>query len=337
MIVKLQLLKVNSMIEIDDNEITRINTFLASLSTNLSSIDYVVKNNVFYPNKKLPADYNLMSYVLKSYPNTNEIILVHSKNSGKINLFARENGRKNNLLDLSISHEDNYTTATNEEITFSTDFLKDYLSTITSQTKKNCGGLEIAYIPDCGLYRINSATLASNAVFRLMKLTPDNIYNQSTVHWLNIDENPIYKIDFELADGLIVESPHFKLPEEVEDDIYYYINETNKLFSTLGKEGSYYTNNAYYKNNQLSIGLEYDKFENINVNVYGDYDTFFMMWGCKKYFLDYIKENCHIFYNPIFKDLIETVTNTKLDTSHEKFKDPECLKMYLTTLEMIKV
>lgn len=325
------------MIEIDDNEITRINTFLDRLSTNLSSIDYVVKNNVFYPNKKLPADYDLMSYVLKNYPNTSEIILVHQKSAGKINLFARENGRKNNLLDLSISHEDNYTTATNEKITCSTDCFKDYLSTITSKTKKNFDKLEIAYIPDCGLYRINSATLASDAVFRLMKLTPDNIYNQSTVHWLNIDGNPIYKIDFKLADGLIAESHHFKLTKQVEDDIYYYMNETNKLFLTLGKEGSYYTNNDYYKNNQLSIGLEYDKFENIIVNVYGNYDKFFMMWGCKKYFLNYIKENCHIFYNPIFKDLIETLTNTKLDASHENFKDPECLKMYLTTLEMMKV
>jgi hypothetical protein len=325
------------MIEIDDNEITRINTFLARLSTNLSSIDYVVKNNLFYPNKRLPADYDLMRYVLKNYPDTSEIILGYKQSSGKINLFAREHGRKNNLLELLISHEDNYTTATNEDITCSTDCFKDYISKITSKHHQNDDELVIAYIPDCGLYRIRSGVMGTDAVFRLIKLTPNNIYNKKTVHWLKIDENPIYKIDFELADGLIVESSHFKLPKQVEDDIYYYIDEINKLFSSMGKEFSYYTNNAYYKNNQLSIGLEYDKFENINVNVYGNYDTLFMVSNGQRYFLDYIKENCQIFYNPIFKDLIETVTKTKLYTSHENFKDPECLKMYLTTLEMMKV
>lgn len=329
------------MLKIDENEITRINTFLARLSTNFSSIDYVVKNNVFHPNKRLPADYDLMSYVLKNYPNTSEIILVCQKNSGKINLFAREHVRKNNLLDLLISDEDNYKTATNEEITCSTDCFKDYLSKITSKTYQKCEGVEIAYIPDCGLYRIISGVMDSEAGFRLMKLIPDNIYNQSTVHWLNIDENPIYKIDFELADGLIVETSHFKLPKQVEDDVYHYIDEINKLFSSLSEDDSiatkYYTKNAYYKNNQLSIGLEYDKFENINVNIYGDYETFFMICHGKKYFLNYIKENCQIFYNPIFKYLIETVTETKLDTSHGNFKEPECLKMYLTTLDMLKV
>lgn len=325
------------MLKIDDNEMTRINMFLSRLSTNLSSIDYVVKNNVFYPNKRLPADYDLMSYVLKNYPNTTEIRLVYQKKERKINLFAREHGMKNNLLDLLISHEDNYTTATNVEITCSTDCFRDYISKITSKHHQNDDQLVISYIPDCGLYRIRSAVMGTEAVFRLIELKPDNICNKSTVHWLNIDESPIYKIDLKLSDGLIVKNYHYKLPKQVEDDVYYYIDEINKLFSTMRKDGSYYANNAYYKNNQLSIGLEYDKFENINVNVYGDYETLFMVSHGQKYFLDYIKENCHIFYNPIFKNLIETLTKTKLDTSHEKFKDPECLKMYLTTLEMMKV
>lgn len=325
------------MIEIDDKEMTRINMFLSRLSTNFSSIDYVVKNNVFYPNKRLPADYDLMSYVLKNYPDTCEVILVHQKKAGKINLFAREHVRKNNLLDLLINHEDNYTTATNVEITCSTECFREHISKITSKHHQNHDELVIAYIPDCGLYRIRSSVMGNEAVFRLMKLTPNEIKNKSTVHWLNLDESPIYKIDLKLSDGLIVKNYHCKLPKHVEDNVYYYIDEINKLFSTLRKDGSYYANNAYYKNNQLSIGLEYDKFENINVNVYGDYATFFMVSYGQKYFLDYIKENCHIFYNPVFKYLIETVTKTKLDMSNDKFKDPECLKMYLTTLEMMKV
>jgi hypothetical protein len=320
---------------------TRINTFLGRLLTNLSSIDYVVKNNVFYPNKRLPPDYDLMSYVLKNYPNTNEIILMHKKNEGKINLFAREHGIKNNLLDLLISHDDNYTTATNAEITCSTDCFRDYVSKITTKHHQNDDELIIAFIPECGLYRIRSGVMGTESVFKLMKLTPDKIQNQSTVHWLNIDENPIYKTDVKLVDGLIVENHHLKLPKQVEDDIYCYINEINKLFSILCKEGSittkYYIKNAYYKNDQLSIGLEYDKFENINLNVYGDYETVFMICNGKKYFLEYIKKNCHIFYNPIFKNLIETVTQTKIDTLHGNFKDPDCLKNYLTTLEMMKV
>jgi len=325
------------MIEIDDDKMHTINKFLDELSTDWSSIDYVVKNNFFYPNKRLPTDYDLMSYVLKNYPNTSEIILVYQKKAREINLFAREHSGKNNLVDLLINRDDNYRTATNVDITCSTDCFRDYVSKITSNHHQNDDKLEIAYIPECGLYRIRSGIIGTEAVFRLIELKPDNICNKSTVHWLNIDKNPIYKIDLKLSDGLIVKNYHYKLPKQVEDDVYYYIDEINKLFSTLRKDGSYYANNAYYKNNQLSIGLEYDKFENINVNVYGDYETFFMVSHGQKYFLDYIKKNCQIFYNPVFKYLIETVTKTKLDISHDKFKDAECLKMYLTTLEMISI
>lgn len=317
------------MIKINDTQIDRINKFLNVLSTDFSSIDYVIKNNELYTTTELTSDHDFLSYMLKNYNNTSDI-LIKINDINEINFMYREMGAWH-LTDISINKFDNYQTARINKLSFSTVFFKNHIQRLISKKIDENDTSDIVYIPDFGLYVIISAMMESSTAFRIIKIPTNLPFYSTNLNWLNLDGTLLYKIDLKIKDGLIIESSHFKLPKKIEDDIYFYIEETNKLHDHCEIT-------SYYRTNKLSIGLEYDKFGSITVNIYGNYEDYLRSeHGSRSILLAYLKENYKSFYKPIFKTLIETITGIKSDSLLEDFKDPECFKNYLTTLEMIKV
>jgi hypothetical protein len=328
-ITKIKIKKVTKMIKINDNLRDRINKFLNILSSDFSSIDYVVKNKELYPTDELTSDHDFLSYMLKNYNNTSDLLLT-TNDINEINVMYREMGSWH-LTDIAIKKFDNYETARINKISFSTVFFKDHIQRLISKKIDDNNTSDIVYIPDFGLYVIISAMMESSTAFRIIKIPTTLPFYATNINWLNLDGNILYKIDLKIKDGFIIENSHFKLPKKIEDDIYFYIEETNKLHAHCEVT-------SYYMTNKLSIGLEYDKFGSITVNVYGNYEHYLKSeHGSRSILLAYLKENYKSFYKPIFKTLIETITEIKSDALLENFKDPECFKNYLTTLEMIKV
>lgn len=319
------------MLKIENNDLDKINEFLSLLNTDLSSIDYIEKDNFFYNAKTKETINHFLTYILVNYKDITDLHFNFDSYQKIIRLRVRKNGDMHDTS-ITISANDNYELAKSNNQSFSIDVFKDILEQIRGPSSMETGQTYDFYseldIPMFGMYRLRSSSCGHDGITRLLKHKENN---KSDINYnvMEIKENLLYTIEAELIDGVFIHNIGVTFTPEIQTKIDLYESKLDKMFNKFkGKLN-------IYKYNKIKIVLEYMGNNTINVIIPNTYSIGRVEMN--KTILKYVLKHYSDFYDPIFTAFIEDVTQVKFDPIIGEFKTPEAFKDYLTTLDMIKV
>lgn len=317
------------MLKIEDNEMQKITEFLSLLQIEFAAIDYVKKGDIFYNAKTKAPIHDLLSYILLNYPSLSDIHFSFYS-SQSIDINVRQHGT---LLNSSIKMDesDNYTTAKINNLSFSTDIFKKHLDILRGINADNTINdfVDEVSIPPFGEYRIRSSIMGKDAIFRFIKNTKNKTINCNI---LEVNSNPVYNIKAEFKSGILINSPYFHFTDEIKTKLNLYERNFIKMFNEFNEFKGLVN---IYKGNKVKIKLEYVGNNEIKIEATGNYSI--SREHMNSTILNYVLKNYHDFYDPIFTNFIEDVTQHKIDTIMGEFKSPEALKDYLTVIKMLKI
>lgn len=319
------------MLKIENNDLDKINEFLSLLNTDLSSIDYIEKDNFFYNSKTKETINHFLTYILVNYKDITDLHFNFDSYQKIITLRVRKNGDMHDTT-ITISANDNYELAKSNNQSFSIDVFKDILEQIRGPSSMETGQTYNFYseldIPMFGIYRLRSSSCGHDGITRLLK-SKDNSFADINYNVFEIKENPIYIIEAELLDGVFIHNSGVTFTPEIQTKIDLYESKLDKMFTKFkGKLN-------IYKYKKIKIILEYKGNNTINVIIPNTYSIGRVEMN--KTILKYVLKHYSDFYDPIFTAFIEDVTQVKFDSIIGEFKNPEAFKDYLTTLDMLKV
>lgn len=333
------------MLKIETNELDKITEFLGLLNTDLSSIDFIKKDDFFYNVKTKELVNHFLTYILINYEHVSDLHFTFDPRQKTISLRLRTHGSLHNTS-IMLSASDNYETAKINNHSFSTEMFKEMLETVqlnsSMETGKNYDFKLDLNIPMFGQYRLRSAVCGHDGITRLLKISNENGVNPFNYNILEIERNPIYTIEVELKEGVLIHDGNLQLKEnvfthnskvqftpEIQGKIDLYEEKLDKMFKKFkGKVN-------IYKYRKMKIVLEYEGNNVINVTIPNTYSIGRVEMD--KVILNYVLKNYSDFYDPIFTSFIEDVTQIKFDSIIGEFKTPEAFKNYLMTIDMLKV
>jgi hypothetical protein len=319
------------MLKIENNDLDKINEFLSLLNTDLSSIDYIEKDNFFYNAKTKETINHFLTYILVNYKDITDLHFNFDSYQKIIRLRVRKNGNMHDIP-ITIAANDNYAIAKINNQSFAIDVFKDILEQIRGPSSMETGQTYDFYsdldIPMFGMYRLRSSSCGHDGITRILK-NKNNTSTDINYNILQIKENPIYTIEAELINGGFIHNSGVTFTPEIQTKIDLYESKLDKMFNKFkGKLN-------IYKYNKIKIVLEYMGNNTINVIIPNTYSIGRVEMN--KTILKYVLKHYSDFYDPIFTAFIEDVTQVKFDPIIGEFKTPEAFKDYLTTLDMIKV
>jgi hypothetical protein len=319
------------MLKIENNDLDKINEFLSLLNTDLSSIDYIEKDNFFYNAKTKETINHFLTYILVNYKDITDLHFNFDSYQKIIRLRVRKNGNMHDIP-ITIAANDNYAIAKINNQSFAIDVFKDILEQIRGPSSMETGQTYDFYsdldIPMFGMYRLRSSSCGHDGITRILK-NKNNTSTDINYNILQIKENPIYTIEAELINGGFIHNSGVTFTPEIQTKIDLYESKLDKMFNKFkGKLN-------IYKYNKIKIVLEYMGNNTINVIIPNTYSIGRVEMN--KTILKYVLKHYSDFYDPIFTAFIEDVTQVKFDPLIGEFKTPEAFKNYLTTLDMIKV
>lgn len=320
------------MLKIENNELHKITEFLGLLNTDLSSLDYIEKDDFFYNVKTKESINHFLTYLLMHYRNITDLHFNFDPWQQIINLRIRQHGEMQNTA-ITLSANDNYTIAKINKHSFSTEMFKEMLETIRLYSSMESGKSYDFHcdlnIPMFGQYRLRSAASGHDGIVRLLRLTDNSRLDSINHNIMQLKRNPVYTIETELKDGILIHNSQVKFTPEIQSKIDLYENKLNKMFDL------YKDRLNIYKDKKMIIVLEYEGNNIINVTIPKNYHI--SKVEMDKTIFKYVMKHYSDFYDPIFTAFIEDVTQTKFDAIIGEFKTPDAFKDYLITIDMLKV
>lgn len=315
------------MFTIETHEMTIANSFLKLLGADMSAIEFICKNEIYYNTNTKEELKDILSYILLKYPIISDIHLSKSKNG--INIRVRSAG---NLIALNpiCSSANNYKTIEIDGITFLNTYFNRHIQNILKTEFFRDDFIDNINIPLCGSYCLRSATMGQDATIRLLKV--NNFINNVTMksNVLYLQENPYYIIDIANLDSFVGDDV-IKLNDGIKHQLQLYKKTIDKVFNHLISV----TENIYlYIESDLKLKLQYKDNEEIHPTILKNYN---LSPNEKNIVLDYLIEHYEVFYNPIFAYFIESCVELETDGIKGEFKSAEALKDYLTVVKMMKI
>jgi hypothetical protein len=315
------------MLTIETHEMTIANSFLKLLGTDMSAIEFICKNEIYYNTKTKEELKDVLSYILLKHPHISDIHL--SKGMKGISFRVRNSGNFINLNAVCLP-DNNYRTIEIDGITFLNTYFNRHIKNISNIQYVQEDFIDNINVPLFGSYRIRSATMGQDASLRLLKVNSliDNV--KMKINVLYLQENPYYVIDIANLDSFI-DDDIIKLNDSIKHQLKLYKTTINKVFNHINSV----TENIYlYTESNLRLKLQYQDNEEIQATILKNYN---LSINEKNLVLDYLIENYEVFYNPIFAYFIENCVELENDGTTCEFKSAEALKDYLTVIKMMKI
>lgn len=324
------------MFILEEKESEKTIEFLNILGCDLKFFDYIEKDNVFYDPKTFEPVQDLLTYLLVKYEHFTELHFHFNEQNKNFDLRIRNCGQLNSVSSI-INSKDDYSTiqfGTNS-YPYSTEYFKDLLRTLSVPNSTKYGQADFVHdvnIPVFGNYRLRMATLGCEGIVRLLKKDENNSNNNV----LKINPNPVYIFEAEIKNDTVNCSSNITLTSEIIEKIKIYEQSISKMFELIPQKVKEINEVFdFNKNDKMKVCLEYKVQNSINVSILKNY--FITNDFIDKYVLKYIYENYQDFYNPIFTNFIEDITQVKIDPLIDEFKSAEQFKDYLLTLKMLKI
>ena len=315
------------MLTLDLHELNIANSFLSSLGTNMESIEFIHKNNLYYNSKTKEELKDILSYILLKHPLTSDIHIRKGMNG--IRLHASITGQSHNL-NAKCTKDDNYKTIEIDGIIFLNSYFNRHIKNILTPEYIQEDFIDNVSVPLFGSYRLRSATAGEDASIRLLRINGfvDNSTMKSNV--LYLDEKPYYIIDLSNLDNFVSDGV-ITINDNIKEQLRLYKITVDKVFNHLMRV----TDNIYFlRETDLKLKLEQKDNEEIQATVIKKYN---IAKSDKNLALDYLIDNYKVFYNPIFSNFIENCVGVEKDETIGDFKSPEAFKDYLITMKMLKI
>lgn len=321
------------MFILEEKELEKAIEFLNILGCDLTFVDYIEKNNTIYHAKTFEPVHDLLIYLLFKYGDFTEIHFHFNEQNKNFDLRIRMCGQINSILSI-INIKDDYSTiqfGTNS-YPYSTEYFKDIIRTLSVPNSTKYGQADFVHdvnLPVFGHYRLRMATLGCEGIVRLLRKDENNSNNNV----LKINPNPVYIFEAEIKNDTVNCNSNITITSEIIQKIKLYDESLSKMFDSMQTHINKPLN--FWKVNKMKVYLEYKNSNEISVDISKNYliDQPFMETSI----LQYLYKNYQDFYDPVFKNFIEDVTQIKIDPTMGEFKTPEDLKRYLILLDMIKI
>lgn len=324
------------MLNFEAKKLEKAIKFLSLLGCELSSLEYIEKDGVFYNSKTFEPIDNLLTYILINYQHPSDLHFNFDSRNKTIGLRIRRHGQliKTSLISTS---KDNYTNAQfgNSSINYSTEYFKDIFSKIVVKSSIESGEsydfLSDVTLPVFGNYRLRKVACGHDGLVRI--LSQDQNYGIShDNNIMQIKENPIYIGEAEFNKNLLICSSFITLTPEIQQQVELYNDNILKMFNAIPHLIESFNNG--YLDKKMKLVLEYIGDNVINVSISKNYSTGNEM---DKVISKYFYENYQDFYDPVFTNFVENVTKVKIDPTIGEFKTPEAFQNYLLSLAMFKI
>lgn len=324
------------MLNLETKELGKTLEFLSILGCDLSSLEYIEKDNIFYNSKTFQPIDNLLTYILINYQHPSDLHFHFDSRNKTIGLRVRRYGQLINTS-LTTTSKDNYTNAQfgNSSINYSTEYFKDIFEKIIIRSSMESGEtydfVSDVTVPVFGNYRLRKAACGHDGLARI--LSQDQNYGIShDNNIMQIKENPIYISEAEFNKNLLICSSFITLIPEIKQKVELYNNNILKMFNAIPELIESFNNG--YIDKKMKLVLEYIGDNVINVSISKNYSTGHEM---DKVISKYLYENYQDFYDPVFTNFVENATKVKIDTTIGEFKTPEAFQNYLLSLVMFKI
>jgi len=323
------------MLVLEKEKLEEIIDFLSVIGCKLQFLDYIQKDNTIYHAKTFEPVHDVLTYILIKYDDISELHFHFNQQNKNFDLRVRKSG---NLISVPsiINIKDNYSTIQfgNNSHPYSTEYFKDILRTLSDPNSTKYGHADFindVSIPAFGNYRLRMATLGYEGIIRLIKKDEDNNNNL-----LAIKPNPVYIFEAEIKDSIVNCNSTITLTPEIKEKITTYENALSKMFDLIPKKVEKFSKGInFYKSNKMKIGLEYIGENILNISIFKNY--YIEKEDLQTYISEYLYDNYQDFYDPIFTNFVEDVTQIKIDPIIGKFKNAEDFKDYLLALKILKI
>lgn len=322
--------------KLNTKELDKTIKFLSLLGCELSSLEYIEKDGIFYDSKTFEPINNLLTYILINYQHTSDLHFNFDSRNKTIGLRLRRYGQliKTSLISTS---KDNYANAQfgNSSINYSTEYFQDIFSKITNKSSMESGEtydfVSDVTIPVFGNYRLRKAACGHDGLARILSQDQNHSISHDN-NIMQIKENPIYIVEAEFNNNLLICSSSITVTPEMQQQVELYNNNILKMFNTIPHLIESFNNG--YLDKKMKLILEYIDDNVINVSISKNYST-----GPEtdKVISKYLYENYQDFYAPVFTTFVENVTKVKIDPTMGEFKTPEAFQNYLLSLTMLKI
>lgn len=332
------------MLNLETKELGKTLEFLSILGCDLSSLEYIEKDNIFYNSKTFEPIDNLLTYILINYQHPSDLHFYFDSRNKTIGLRVRKNGNLNNTS-LTIDSKDNYTTARfeNSETSYSTKYFKDIFEKIIIRSSMESGEsydfVTDVSIPIFGNFRLRKVASGHDGLVRILKTDYGFSHDSNIIH---IKENPVYVGEAHFINDLLTCNSSITLPTEIKQKVELYNTNLSKMFNAVHHLFENHTLFASFNNGmkyrldkKMKFILEYMGDNIINVNIQKNYSI--SQTEMDTVILKYISDNYQDFYDPIFTSFVEDVTKLKIDPTIGEFQTPEAFQSYLISLTMLKI
>lgn len=313
------------MLTLAPHEMNIANSFLKTLETDITNIQFINKNNTYYNAKTKEEIKDFLSYVMLHYPLTSDIYI--SKGTKGINITSSFAG----VLQINAVclPENNYETIEIDGISFLNTYFNRHIKNILNAKHIQEDFIDMINVPLYGSYKLRSSLMGNDASVRLLRLNGsiDNPTMKSNV--LYLQEKPYYIIDLSNLDNFV--DGVITINDNIKEQLQLYKITVDKVFNHLMRV----TDNIYVlRETDLKLKLEQKDNEEIQVTVIKKYN---ISKSDKNIALDYLIDNYNVFYNPIFSNFIEDFIGIQKESIMGEFKSPEAFKDYLITVKMLKI
>ena len=313
------------MLTLAPHEMNIANSFLKTLETDITNIQFINKNNTYYNAKTKEEIKDFLSYVMLHYPLTSDIYI--SKGTTGINITSSFAG----VLQINAVclPENNYETIEIDGISFLNTYFNRHIKNILNAKHIQEDFIDMINVPLYGSYKLRSSLMGNDASVSLLRLNGsiDNPTMKSNV--LYLQEKPYYIIDLSNLDNFV--DGVITINDNIKEQLQLYKITVDKVFNHLMRV----TDNIYVlRETDLKLKLEQKDNEEIQVTVIKKYN---ISKSDKNIALDYLIDNYNVFYNPIFSNFIEDFFGIQKESIMGEFKSPEAFKDYLITVKMLKI
>lgn len=322
------------MLVLKKEKLEEIIDFLSIIGCKLQFLDYIEKDNTIYHAKTFEPVHDLLTYLLVKYDHFTELHFHFNEQNKTFDLRIRNCGQLNSVSSI-INSKDDYSTiqfGTNS-YPYSTEYFKDILRTLSNPNSTQYGQADFVNdvnVPAFGNYRLRMATLGCEGIVRLLRKNENNSNNNV----LTINPNPVYIFEAEIKDDTVTCNSNITLTSEIIEKIKIYEQSLTKMFELIPQNVKEFNGFDFHKDDKMKVCLEYRGQNSINVSILKNY---FIKNDFIEHIVKYLYENYQDFYNPVFKNFVEDITQVKIDPLIGEFKSAEQFKDYLLTLNMLKI